>query len=187
MPSPPPTLYSVALFDPAGQRQFRFLVVPDRAHGMEVRNARQIAELLEVGEWRGLEPVQAWSLPFLLDAITGRYGDTGYPFRFEIFWRDVPGYSRGPTEFAQYAVFAPVIPVEASPVRGRSIAALLTTGGATGAMTLYGATGDAAAGLYVAGVTIFFTAAYPVFLRLEAAVARLMDVELERPARDDEP
>jgi hypothetical protein len=36
-------------------------------------------------------------------------------------------------------------------------------------------------------VTIFFTAAYPVFLRLEAAVARLMDVELEGGARDDEP
>jgi len=99
-----------------------------------------------------------------------------------------PTPSRGPTQFAQYAVYAPVIPVEASPVRGRSLAALLTTGGATGAMILYGATRDpAAAALYAAGVTILFTAAYPVFLRLEAAVARLMDVELERPAGEDEP
>ena len=190
MPTPPPTTYSTALFDPGGQRQLRFLVLPDRSlpagYADEGDSAWQIADRIASSNWRPLDSVEAWSLPFLLDAMTGRYGDVGYPFRFEIFWRDVPGPSRGPTEFAQYAVYAPVIPVEVSPVRGRSIAGLLTTGGATAAVALYGTTGEAAAVIYVAGVTIFFTAAYPALLRLEAAVARLMDVELERPAPDDD-
>lgn len=183
MPTQPPTLYSTALFDPAGERQLRFMVLPARslpaAYAKEVESARQIADRIAPADWRPLDPVEAWSLPFLLDAMTRRYGDAGYPFRFEIFWRDVPGPSRGPTQFAQYAVYAPVMPVEASPVRGRSIASLLATGGATAAVTLYGATGDAAAVLYVAGVTIFFTAGYPVFLRLEAAVARIVGVDLD--------
>lgn len=188
MPTDPPAFYSTALLDPDGQRQLRFLVVPDRSLAADdVSGAGRITDRIgPPGAWRELDP-QPWNLPFLLDAMMGRFGDLGYPFRFEIFWRDVPSPSRGPSQFAQYAVYAPVIPVEGSPIRGRSIASLIAKGGATAAVAVYGATGDAAGVLYVAGAAIFFTAAHPVLLRLEAAVARLVGVELEPPDSDRPP
>jgi hypothetical protein len=129
MPQPPPTLYSTALFDPIGQRQLRFLVVPDRSLPEEVESAQQVAASLGVGDWRPLDPLEAWSLPFLLDAMSGRGREfLDYPFRFEIPWRQLLGPRRGHSQFAQYAVYAPVLRVEALPVRGRSMAGLLTKG-----------------------------------------------------------
>lgn len=186
MPTEWPRFYSTALFDPAGGRQLRFLVAPERSLPKAPGGAGELADRLGLREAGRLEPLEPWSLPFLLDAMTGR-GYMAYPLGFEFPWRDLPPRGRGPTGFAQEAVFAPLLPVEASPVRGRSLASLIVSGGATSAIGLYAQTGDPVAVVYAGGVTVLFTAAWPVLLWLEARVAHMLGVELEWRAADEEP
>ena len=124
------------------------------------------------------------SFPFVLDLMTGRPPAT-YALRPSMSWSEWPPL-RAPTRFAQHATFAPVIPVEASPVRGQSMAGLMLKGGATAALSLYGVTGEAVAIVYAGGVTVVATAAWPALLRLETSVAKLVGVELD-PEPPQEP
>jgi len=118
--------------------------------------------------------------------MTGR-GYLDYPLRFVIPWRDLPPFGRGPSGFAQEAVFAPLLPVEASPVRGRSMASLIVPGGATSAIGLYAQTGDPVAVLDAGGVTVLFTAAWPALLWLESRGRAAYGVELDSSPPDEEP
>jgi hypothetical protein len=155
--------------------------VPDRSLAADVGpvgEAQRAADLLGVREAQAVEP-EPWSFPLVLDAMTGR-GAAAYAFRSATSWRDLPPL-RPLSRFAQHATYASLIPVEASPVRGQSMAALMMKGGATAALSLYGVTGEAVAIVYAGGVTVVCTSAWPVLLRLEAAVAKLVGVEIEPP------
>lgn len=186
MPTSPPQTYSTALFDREGGRHVRFLVVPERSLDAPIEPP-QLAARLGLREVPGPRPqLEPWNLPLLLDSMTNAY-PLDFPWIFELPFRGAGRRGGGPSAFAQYAAFAPVIPVEASPVKGRSLASLMTKGGAVGAIYLYAETGDPVALVYAAGVTILFTAVWPVLLRLEAAMASLMGVELEQEPPDEPP
>jgi hypothetical protein len=133
----PVQVYETALYDRNGGQGFRFVTVPVRSlSAEEVPPVEVIAQRvgLDSVDPRGaprVEPVEAWSLPFLIDAAMGR---PDFPSLWEErFWLP-PRVRRGPSEFAQYLAFAPVIPFESSPLSGKSLSDVITAaGGSAGA------------------------------------------------------
>lgn len=145
--------YETTIYNRDDNRGFSFVTVPRRSIATgEIPDAREVARLLDLhgprdaGEYPiGVAPVDAWSLPFLLDAAMRRY--IGFPYEFGFFFdpaeprRGTTG--RGPTPFAQHLAFAPVVPVESSPLRNRSLSEIVTTSaGASIALGSYAATDE---------------------------------------------
>ena len=138
----PVQVYETTLHERDGQRGFAFATVPARSlpEG-DVPPAALLGRSLET-EGGPLGPIEAWSLPFLVDALMGRLVtpfDEPYfddPF-FGLPWR-YPGRGRSvrsPSAFAQQLAYAPVVPFESSPLGGKSLADIVTTAG--GAASAY--------------------------------------------------
>jgi hypothetical protein len=172
VPDLPPQVYSTTLFDRERPRQLRFLVVPARSLETPAEDPVDVATRLGLVPFRTerpyVRPLEGWSLPFLLDAITDSY-PLDFPWVLEILYSGASRSGEGPTEFAQKVAYAPLIPFEESPVRGRSLATLLTTGGATGAVAAYAESGKPVVVLVIAGSVVLFTGVGVVARRLEVA------------------
>jgi hypothetical protein len=74
-----------------------------------------------------IEPVEAWSLPFLVDAAMGRWRGPDFLFEWRLYFD--PPSRRGPSTFAQYLTYSPVIPFGSSPLQGKALSELVTAGG----------------------------------------------------------
>jgi hypothetical protein len=134
---------------------------------------------------RNLRP---WGLPFLIDGALGRRRS----FRF-FFDPDVPfGEKEGPSQFAEYLAFEPVIPFESSPLGTKALASLIGATGTTGAALGYAATGEpivlvtVPAGIVIAGVAlgVGLGAATGLAEGVHHKIARLMGVPLPPPDND---
>lgn len=77
-----------------------------------------------------IEPVEAWSLPLVFDALLGRFSEL--PWFFELGGPRFRTPKRGPSQFAQYLTFAPIVPFEQSPLGAQSIAEAVTKAGGMG-------------------------------------------------------
>ena len=187
-------VYATTLYDPGRSRSLHFTIVPARSLRRPVEGPLQVARRLGLAPLSDdrpyLRPVDGWSLPFLLDALTGSY-PTNFPWVLEIPFPGAGRQGEGPTEFAQQVAYAQVIPFEESPVRGRSLAGLLTTGGATAAVAAYAESGEPVVIVVVAGAVILFTGVGVVARRLEVSLGRLIGVdvesEIDEPPGDAEP
>lgn len=108
----------------------RIVTIPARSLvAGEVPPVERLAEELRFGESLRLAPVEGWSIPFLIDAIIGRFPD-GFPWMLEVPFTGGRRRGEGPSRFAQHIAYEPVIPFESSPLKGSSLAELLTRGGA---------------------------------------------------------
>lgn len=149
----PVQLYETTVYNRDDDRGFSFVTVPVRSLSLErVPEARQVAKWFDLHNPREpsgaaivVTPVEAWNLPFLLDAAMQRYVD--YPYEFGFYFdpleprRSTRG--RGPSPFAQHLAYAPVVPVESSPLRNRSLAEIVTTSaGVSLALGSYAATDE---------------------------------------------
>jgi hypothetical protein len=127
---------------------FTFATVPVRSlRDGELPSVDEVARTLALRPIRGegpratrITPVEAWSLPFLVDAALGRYPD--YPFELAFYFDPLEPRRprRGPSQFAQYLTYEPVIPFESSPLGAKSLAALVTGATTVGAALGYAAT-----------------------------------------------
>ena len=72
-----------------------------------------------------VEPVEAWSLPFLIDALMGRWNGPDFLFEWRLYFD--PANRRGPSQFAQHLTYARVVPVESSPLAPVALADLIAT------------------------------------------------------------
>jgi len=117
-------LYETAIYDRESGHAFRSVTLPSRSLlGSETHDASVTAEELGFERTIRLEPVEVWSLPFLIDSVLrrqdGPYFQDG-PFIEFMSWGVGRQQGRGPSTFAQHLVFSPVIPFEESPQEGKS-------------------------------------------------------------------
>ena len=144
--------YQTTIHNRGDGRAFSFVTVPKRSLlSVEVPAAHEVASGLDLRDPRDpsdrplrIKPVEAWNLPFLIDAATRHFVDYPYEFGF-YFDPDEPRArtgGRGPTPFAQYLAYAPVVPFESSPLAAQSLAELI----ASNAEEVTGALGRAATG-----------------------------------------
>jgi hypothetical protein len=159
----PVQVYETTIYnrDRRGQH-FSFVTVPARSlPNREVPSVEHVARSLSVlfmddgprGFRRNLRP---WGLPFLIDGALGRRES----FRF-YFDPDTPfGEKQGPSPFAEYLAFEPVVPFESSPLGSKALATLVGATSTAGAALGYAATGEpivlvtVPAGIVVAGVAL---------------------------------
>jgi hypothetical protein len=110
---------------PADDYAMRFVTIPARSLTTgEVPPVELLAKDLGLEQMAKAEP---WSLPFLLDAILGRFPD--YPWVLEVWGPGSRRRGEGPSTFAQHLAYEPVVPFESSPLQGRSLAGILAAGG----------------------------------------------------------
>jgi hypothetical protein len=197
-----PHFYETSLHERGadGTPGLRFITVPVRSVDPEVaRDPARLAARLGIRRATGGEGlpgmVEAWNLPFILDQMMGR--QTQPPDRlgrrFGVVGPERRLRRRGPSTFAQYAAYAPVIPFESSPLGAKSLADLVTAGGGVGAALGSYATGDpillvvAAGGVIVCGAARGISDALRIGLR--ARILELMGVDdpERQGARDDDP
>ena len=140
-------LYETAIYDRESGHAFRSVTLPSRSLlGSETHDASVTAEELGFERTIRLEPVEVWSLPFLIDSVLrrqdGPYFQDG-PFIEFMSWGVGRQQGRGPSTFAQHLVFSPVIPFEESSQEGKSLADIIVAaGGGTGAVVGFYASGD---------------------------------------------
>lgn len=194
----PAQFYETTVHNRDGRESFSFVTIPVRSipSGIEAPDAVGTARLLGLREPRlgdegaiALRPVEAWSLPFLLDAMLGRplddFGPWRDPFWFEDYLRG-PRSRSGPSAFAQYLAYSPVVPFESSPLGPKALSELATAGGGVGAALGAYATGDpllllvVPAGIIVCGAARGVADALRIGLR--SKLLELMGVE--DPDRD---
>ena len=127
---PPAQIYTTTLYD--APDAFTMLVLPARSlSGSHVPNVLELSHLLGVEE---LERLPVWTLPMIFDVMMGRPVAIGP--EPELIGRVLTyayrgGRTRGPSAFAQYLAYAPIVPFEASPPKGRALSELATVGGST--------------------------------------------------------
>lgn len=184
----PVQFYETTIHNRDGGRAFSFVSVPRRSLANRVLqdvDAADVAGVLGLREPRygdagaiNVRPVEAWSLPFLIDATLGRFEpfDLDEPFLSERFaLRGLP--RRGPSPFAQYLVYSPVVPIESSPLGGKALSDLATAGsGIGGALGAY-ATGEPLLLLTIPGGIVLCAAARGISDALRIGLrARLLDL-----------
>lgn len=131
-------------------------------------------------------------MPFLIDAALGRPLDTfDWPFEPYFVERYLSGRRGprrgGPSEFAQYVTYAPVIPFESSPLGPKALSDLATAGGGVGVAVGAYASGHPIlllaipAGIVVCGAAAGIADALRIGLR-----SRILDLMgVEDPERRD--
>lgn len=176
-------VYETTILDRQSGRAFALATVPARSlPDSVVPPVKQVADRLEL-DGVNIAPVEAWSLPFLIDASLGRFPD------FRPFERLRP--ERGPSEFAQYLAYAPVVPFESSPLAGKSLAEIITAvGGGTSASGVGAlAAHDPMLLLTVPAGIIVYRAAWHIGdgigIALRTLLLRLVGAE-DTPPRDEE-
>ena len=121
---PPAQIYTTTLYDAADA--FTMLVLPARSlSGGHVPNVLELSDLLGVEE---LERLPVWTLPMIFDVMMGRPVVIGPEPEFiarVLTYAYRGGRTRGPSAFAQYLAYAPIVPFEASPPKGRALSELV--------------------------------------------------------------
>lgn len=182
--------YETTIYNRDSGQAFTFVTVPGRsfADGIAAPNAAEFARRLDLreprfgdGEAIRLAPVEAWSLPFMVDAVLGRpLDDFVWPYEPYFMERYLQGRSRrraGPSEFAQYLTYSPVVPFESSPLGQKALSDLATAGGGVGVAVGVYTTGDpllllvVPAGMIVCGAASGIADALRIGLR-----AKLLDL-----------
>jgi hypothetical protein len=128
----PTQLYETTIYDREGHA-FSYVTVPARSIVFpavpDVQAISAELELRPLDPARApatlLEPVEPWSIPFLIDGLMGRWDGPGFPYEWRLYFD--PLNRRGPSEFAQHLTFAKVVPVESSPLAGVSLADIIST------------------------------------------------------------
>ena len=117
---PPAQIYTTTLYDAADA--FTMLVLPARS----VRGG-QVPRVEE------LERLPVWTLPMIFDVMMGRPVAIGPEPEFiarVLTYAYRGSRTRGPSAFAEYLAYAPIVPFEASPPQGRALSELATIGAA---------------------------------------------------------
>lgn len=147
-------LYETTIHNRDDGRAFAFVVTPSRSlTGREVPPIDEVASRLRLSRLPWPRPprrppflgrIEPWALPFAIDVALGRdpeafYGPWG-PWIVEEHLRgNRPG---GPSAFAQYLAYSPIIPFESSPLGGKALSELAAAGGGIGGALGAYATGD---------------------------------------------
>lgn len=114
----------------AEEKALRIVTIPARSLAFgEVPPVERLASELDFERSLRLAPVEGWSLPFMIDAILGRF-PPDFPWVLEVPGPGARRRGEGPSRFAQHIAYEPVVPFESSPLRGSSLAELLAAGGA---------------------------------------------------------
>lgn len=131
-PMNPAQIYETTIFNRDRAEGVCISVVPLRSlQEPEIPSIESFGEFLVI-PGVVIRPVEAWSLPFLIDQVTGNQRAFGAPFPDHPFdWplRLRPNDQRWASPFAEHVSFAPVIPFESSPLQGNSLAGLVTSAG----------------------------------------------------------
>lgn len=191
----PSQLYETTIYNRDDGQAFAFLTIPSRSIVFhEIPDIRALAaefELRPIDLPRGpvevLEPVEAWSIPFLLDAIMGRWNGPGFLYEWRLYFD--PPNRRGPSQFAQHLTYAKVVPVESSPLAPVALADLISTHEVSGTLgylanhpvLLLKASGVIIVGYAVRGI------GQAVEIRLRSGALRLMGVGGDQASVLDEP
>lgn len=185
----PAQLYETTICNRDDGRACWFISVPARSIlTLELAPAGLIADRLglePIGPTSVVEPVEAWSLPFMIDGLMGRW--TG-PQRFREwrFYFDVPN-RRGPSQFAQHVAFAKVIPFKSSPLGAVALAELIVRGDVSAALGYLGGHPvllfEAAGAIIVCGAATGIGDGLRIGLR--TMLLRLMGVETDHPEDGD--
>lgn len=141
--------YETTIHNRDDGQAFMFLTVPARS-----TRESGVSDITTVQRQLGLRDrphgrrmtgsIQPWALPFAIDIALGRDERSFYepwgPFLIEEHLRgNRPG---GPSPFAQYLAYAPLVPFESSPLGAKALSDLAATGGGIGAAVGAYATGD---------------------------------------------
>ena len=183
-------VYETTIYNRDDRRAYSFVTVPSRSFSerMQDVDVADVAGMLDLHDAREpsgrplrVQPVEAWSLPFLIDATLGRFVEYPYEFGFYFDPLEPRRPRRGPSPFAQYVTFAPVIPFESSPLGGKALAELVTAGGGVGGAVGAYMTGDPLLLLVAVGGIILGGAARGVgdalHIGLRSKLLDLMGVE----------
>jgi hypothetical protein len=147
--------------------------------------------------WPSIGDVSPWALPFAIDIALGNEEDfyRWGPLLLEehLFGRRERREGVGPSAFAQYLAYAPVVPFESSPLSPKSLSDLATAGGGIGGALGAYLTGDPLllvtipAGIIVCGAARGVSQALEIGLR--SKILGLMGVEDPEASKapEDEP
>jgi hypothetical protein len=188
----PVRIYETTIFDRSGGPGFRAVTAP---RSSKQERATPAAAALGFRPLRGRSlssmevEARAWNLPFLLDGVLGRLLTSSGDLSLSVDPLN-PGRRGGrPSEFAEYLAYASIIPIEASPLAGKSLSELVTAaGGASAAVGVY-ATGDPLLLLSLAAGIIVCAAARGVgdALRIGLRARLLTHLGVEDPNLDEPP
>lgn len=188
----PAQWYETTVHDRDSGQPFTFVTVPSRS-----LNEREVPDIGAVQRQLGLRDrrpgprlagvIEPWALPFAIDIALGRDERSFYepwgPFFIEEHLRgNRPG---GPSPFAQYLAYAPLVPFESSPLGAKALSDLAAAGGGIGAAVGAYATGDpllllaVPAGIVVCGAAHGVAEALRIGLR--ARLLQLMGVDDPAP------
>lgn len=137
-------LYETTIYNRDGRQGFAFVTVPSRSLiSAEVEhpdgpNINAVADALGMDpialDTRRIEPLEPWTLPFIIDGLLGRWIGPDAPFEWRYRLLDAPA-TRGPSRFAQALAYEPLVPFESSPLKAQSLSGLtLASSGAVGAL-----------------------------------------------------
>lgn len=173
-----------------------FITVPARSLVERTgRDATRFAEQLGFDRAGRVEPVEAWSLPFLIDVALGNFPQ--FPWTLDVLEPGLRRRGHLPSSFAQHIAYAPIVPFEQSPLEAKSLAEVLATAGpGVGAVVGYLATDRplilivAPAGIIIVGAALGIARALEEGLR-QRLLRRMgidphVDESRESPAADDE-
>lgn len=194
----PTQLYETTIYNREAGNAFTFVTVPGRSvKGAEVPPVDVLAERLGFEPFHRaerslsrIEPVEAWSLPFLIDASMGRWRGPDLLFEWRLYFD--PPNRRGPSAFAQYLTYSPVIPFESSPLDGKALSELVTAGGVGAAVGAFATDHPllllaVPAGIIVCGAARGVADALRIGLRSRLlALMGVEDPEADEPPPDDE-
>lgn len=131
--------YQTTIYDRGGGRPFTFVTVPARSMSdAEVPPLEVVQRRLALRERprrpRIMGVIEPWALPFAVDIALGRdereFFKPWGPFLVEEHLRgNRPG---GPSPFAQYLAYAPLVPFESSPLGPKALSELAAAGGNRG-------------------------------------------------------
>ena len=180
----PVQLYETTIYDGDTGQSVRFVTVPTRSLVRLPPDATPqsftTALSAEQATWH-TTPVEAWNLPFMIDFALGRSD-------FALVMEQ-PGEAARPSTFAQYVSYAPVVPIEQSPLAARSLAELVGAVATTTAFSWWYSEASPVFVLYVGGTLIVLGAAAGIAealrVGLRARLLRLMGVEIREPPPDE--
>lgn len=204
----PAQSYETTIHDRDSGRAFTFLVVPSRSLGEgggDVPPPDNLARHLGLSQrperpsrrWPPIGDVSPWALPFAIDVALGNEEDfyRWGPFFLEehLFGQRGRREGVGPSAFAQYLAYSPVVPFESSPLTRKSLSDLAAAGGGLGGALGAYVTGDPLLLLTIPTGVILCGAARGVSQALEIGLrSKLLDLMgVEDPeaskAPEDEP
>jgi len=188
--------YETTIYNRDGGQSFTFITMPSRSMSeSEIPDINAVQRRLGLRDRprgpRTAGVIEPWALPFAVDIALGRDERSFYepwgPFFIEEHLRG--NRPAGPSPFAQYLVYAPVVPFESSPLGAKALSDLAAAGGGIGAALGAYATGDpllllaVPAGIVVCGAAHGLAEALRIGLR--ARLLQLMGVDDPAADRSD--